>query len=81
MVLSIQQDVLSFQIVVEQWRGHVMEEVNPQSDFIQNAKPQWPGHHRVHVFLQNKREQSNIIRKLIKKISGQEATSFTPGIN
>lgn len=51
MELPIQKDVLRFQVMVQQRRGHVMEEVYAEGDLVENTQPQRPGQRRVQVFL------------------------------
>lgn len=59
-VLAVQKNVLCFQVMMKQWWSHVMEKVNAQSDFIQNAQPERPGHHWIHDFLRERKKEQSI---------------------
>lgn len=56
-VLAVQKNVLRFQVMMEQRWSHVMEKINTQSDFIQNAQPERPSHHWIHVFLSKRQKE------------------------
>lgn len=62
-VLAVQKDVLRFQVMMKQRWSHVMEKVNTQSDFVQNAQPDRPGQHRICVLLKETEKAQSIKKK------------------
>lgn len=51
MKFTIQQNVLGLQVVMYEGWVHVVKEVNPKGDLIQNPQTQRPGKNRVQVLL------------------------------
>lgn len=51
MKFTIQQNILGFQVMVQQWRIHIVQIVYSQSNFIKNAESQAPGNVRIYIFL------------------------------
>lgn len=51
MKFTIQQNVLRLQILMQEGRVHIVKEIDPQGDLIQNPQSQRPGELRVQVLL------------------------------
>lgn len=51
MKFTIQQNVLRLQILMQEGRVHIVKEIDPQGDLIQDPQSQRPGKPRVQVLL------------------------------
>lgn len=51
MKFTIQQNVLCLQILMQEGRVHIVKEIDPQGNLIQNPQSQRPGERRVQVLL------------------------------
>lgn len=48
---TIQQNILRLQILMQEGRVHIVKEIDPQGDLVQNPQSQRPGELRVQVLL------------------------------